>query len=156
MIKRILFAVFVIALASCKGGNKGPVMATKEEAKVNMDQDATAHVANVATTKQKINIDKEEGVLSVAEIIEKRELLSGKTVSVKGEVTKYNPAIMNRNWVHIQDGTEYNGEFDLTITTTEAVTVGDQLILTGILAIDKDFGYGYKYSTILESAVLKK
>jgi len=106
--------------------------------------------------KQDIKIKQEKGTMSVAEIMEKRKSLNGKEVTVKGEVTKFNPNIMNLHWVHLQDGTEYNGEFDLTVTTTDAVKVGDQVIFKGVLAIDRDFGYGYKYATILESAVLQK
>ncbi len=143
-------------LASCKGGNKAPVMATQEDSKVMPNQDATEHVANVATSKKDVDVKQEEGTISIAEVFEKREQLAGKQVTVKGEVTKYNPAIMSKNWVHIQDGTDYKGEFDLTITTPDAVAVGTQVVFTGVLAIDRDFGYGYTYSTILESAVLKK
>lgn len=156
MIRKILFAGFIIMLASCKGGNKGPVMASQEDTKVMLNKDASEHVANVPTSKKDVDVKHEDGILSIADVFERREELAGTQISVKGEVTKYNPAIMSKNWVHIQDGTEYKGEFDLTITTPDAVEVGKQVVFTGVLAIDRDFGYGYTYSTILESAVLKK
>ena len=65
-------------------------------------------------------------------------------------MTKYNPSIMGKNWVHIQDGTEFQGGFDLTITTEEQVKVGETAIIEGKLALDKDFGYGYSYNVLLE------
>jgi hypothetical protein len=142
-------------LAACKGGNKGPVMANPSE-EIDYNQDATEHVANISSEKKDVDIRHEEGILTIAEVLKERENLAGKSVSVKGEVTKYNPAIMGKNWVHIQDGTDYSGEFDLTITTADEVSVGDQVIFTGVLAIDRDFGYGYRYSTIVEGAELKK
>ncbi len=145
----------IVMLAACKGGNKGPVMATQAE-EIDYNQDATEHVANISSDKKDVDIQHEEGLLTIAEILKDRENLVGKRITVKGEVTKYNPAIMNKNWVHIQDGTDYSGEYDLTITTSDVVTVGDQVIFSGILAIDRDFGYGYKYSTIVENAELTK
>ena len=155
MIKNVIVLALFVFLASCKGGNKGPVMATQAEA-VDMNQDATEHVAEVSNSRKKVKVDHEEGILTISEVLKSREDLSGKQVQVKGEVTKFNPSIMGRNWVHIQDGTDFKGEFDLTITTADVVSVGDQVVFSGILAIDRDFGYGYKYSTIVESAGLRK
>lgn len=155
MIKRVFILLAIVMLAACKGGNKGPVMANPSE-EIDYNQDATEHVANISSEKKKVDIKHEEGILTIAEVLENRERLAGKGVIVKGEVTKYNPAIMGRNWVHIQDGTDYSGEFDLTITTSAEVSVGDQVVFTGVLAIDRDFGYGYKYATIVEGAELNK
>ena len=59
---------------------------------------------------------------------------------------------MNRNWVHIQDGTDNNGDFDLLITSDETVKVGDIIVAEGTLAIDKDFGAGYFYTVVIEEA----
>ena len=54
---------------------------------------------------------------------------------------------------HIQDGTGGENSFDLTITTQDQVTVGSIAKFEGVVAIDKDFGHGYKYDLILEEAV---
>ena len=51
-------------------------------------------------------------------------------------MTKYNAAIMERNWVHIQDGTEFEGKFDLTATSSESFEVGQVVSLEGILALN--------------------
>ena len=71
---------------------------------------------------------------------------------MKGEVTKFNPSIMDRNWIHLQDGTEFEGQFDLTATSLESFKVGSIVTLEGILALNQDFGYGYMYELLLEKA----
>jgi hypothetical protein len=71
---------------------------------------------------------------------------------VKGEITRFNAAIMERNWIHIQDGTEFEGQFDLAATSTETFEVGSTVVLEGVLAADLDFGYGYTYEILLENA----
>ncbi|MBK9017715.1 MAG: hypothetical protein IPM82_28755 [Saprospiraceae bacterium] len=77
----------------------------------------------------------------------------GKTVKVTGKVMKVNPMIMGRNWLHIQDGSGKN--LDLTVTTVEQVQLGATVTLEGTIALNKDFGAGYKYDYILEGAVVK-
>jgi hypothetical protein len=59
---------------------------------------------------------------------------------------------MNRNWIHIQDGTDNDGEYDLLITSKESAKVGDTITVEGKLAIDKDFGAGYFYPVLVEDA----
>ena len=61
---------------------------------------------------------------------------------------------MGKNWVHFQDGTSYEGAYDLMITTQENAQVGDVVIFEGVISLDKDFGAGYFYNVILEEAVL--
>jgi len=158
MIRVILVLVTMLAFVSCNGGGKkAPVMATEAApAEIDYNQDATGHVGTVSSSKVDVAVKHGDGEMSISEVFEQKAELVGKSVTVKGKVTKYNPSIMGRNWVHIQDGTEYSGEFDLTITTADEVAVGEQVVFTGTLAVDRDFGYGYKYSTIIENAVLKK
>ncbi len=82
----------------------------------------------------------------------KRNEYAGKTIKVKGQVTKVNIAIMERNWVHIQDGTADGENFDLTITTIHEPKVGDVITYSGTLILNKDFGSGYSYELLLENA----
>ena len=70
-----------------------------------------------------------------------------------GKCVKVNPMIMGRNWIHLQDGSGDN--LDLTITTTENIPVGHVITLEGTIALNKDFGAGYKYDIIMEEAVLQ-
>ena len=61
---------------------------------------------------------------------------------------------MNVNWLHMQDGTEFNGEFDLTVTTAATAQIGDVVTLKGTVTLNKDFGAGYFYTIIIENATL--
>ena len=97
-------------------------------------------------------IKKAEGGKSVAELYAEKSSLSGKKVSVRGKVVKFSASIMGKNWIHLQDGTGEAGTNDLTVTTSANAAVGDTVLVKGVLAIDKDFGYGYKYDVILEDA----
>lgn len=104
----------------------------------------------VKTEKINISLAPEEGCVSIAKLFEAKSEYSGKTVKVKGRVTKFNSQIMGKNWIHIQDGTDYNGDFDLTITTNSTLTVGDTVTVEGKITLKKDFGYGYFYEVIME------
>ena len=106
--------------------------------------------------KEDVKIEKFKGITTISNVYKNLKNLEGKIIKVKGKVTKFNAAIMNKNWLHIQDGTDFNGEFDLTVTTINEFNVGDIVILEGRVALDKDFGYGYSYKLILEDAVLLK
>ena len=112
------------------------------------------------TTKGKQSLEKVAGIkvepvsggVKIADIFANKGNYAGKTVKVTGQVVKFNPEIMNKNWVHIQDGSESNGSYDLTVTTMETVAVGSVVTFEGVLAVDKDFGYGYKYDVIMEDS----
>ncbi len=106
--------------------------------------------------KKEINVTPAEGAVSIAELYSKKASYSGKTVKVTAEVTKFSPEIMNTNWIHLQDGTESDGKFDLTVTSLENFEVGDVVTLEGKITIDKDLGYGYFYEILLEDAKIVK
>ena len=92
-----------------------------------------------------------------AEKIEKmKESLKNSTVKVKGKVVKFNAGIMNRNWIHIQDGTGDESGYDLLVTSDDFAEVGDIIICEGTLTLDKDFGAGYYYSVVLEKSKVSK
>ena len=59
---------------------------------------------------------------------------------------------MQKNWIHLQDGTAAGDKFDITITSTQEVKVGDMITVEGQIALNKDFGYGYFYDVIMENA----
>lgn len=97
-------------------------------------------------------IKKAEGGQTIAEIYAAKSKLSGHEVKVRGKVVKYNPGIMDRNWIHLRDGTGEKGTDDLLVTTGTDVKLGDTVIATGVVALNKDFGANYKYSVMLENA----
>jgi hypothetical protein len=89
---------------------------------------------------------------TVSDIFAKKAELAGKPVKVRGKVVKFTPAIMGKNWIHVQDGTGDAGSNDLTVTTSATAKMGDTVVISGVLTTDKDFGAGYKYSVIVEDA----
>ena len=103
--------------------------------------------------KLDILIEQPEGGVSIAELYANRKAYAGKTVKVKGQVTKVNEGIMGRNWVHIQDGTADGDNFDLTVTTDDGPMVGETIVFSGTFNINRDFGAGYTYEIILEDAI---
>lgn len=108
--------------------------------------------SKVAPEKSNVKVEAVEGTITIAELFSDMKAYKGKTIRIVGEVTKFNPAIMERNWVHLQDGTEYEGKYDLTATSIERFEVGTTVILEGVVALDLDFGYGYTYEVLLEKA----
>jgi len=90
--------------------------------------------------------------LTVAQIYAGSTNLAGTAVTVRGKVVKYNANILGKNWVHIQDGTGTAGSNDLLLTTTDPAKVGDTVLATGKVAINQDFGSGYKYAVLVETA----
>jgi hypothetical protein len=93
-----------------------------------------------------------EGGKTVAEIYAASAELAGKPVIVRGKVVKYNAEIMGKNWLHIQDGTGTIGSNDLLVTSTGKAKLGDTVLVEGPVAINKDFGAGYKYRVMVEDA----
>lgn len=118
-----------------------------------MSPDDENHKKQSPVQEKELNIEKEEGIVSIGYLFDNKSDYENKKIKVKGIVTKFNADIMARNWVHIQDGTGGETSFDLTITTLDVVEVGDIAIFEGVVAIDKDFGAGYKYDLIIEEAV---
>ena len=97
-----------------------------------------------------------KGGISVFDLYSTRDKLAGKTVILTGKVIKFMPEIMNKNWIHLQDGSNFNGFNDITITTLEKVKVDEIVTLKGKVVLNKDLGSGYKYDVLVEDAVLVK
>jgi len=89
---------------------------------------------------------------TIADIYKNMESLNGKQVRIRGIVVKFNPGIMQTNWIHIQDGTSYNGLYDLTVTCSTMVKIDDQIVVSGLVILDRDFGAGYTYEVMVENA----
>jgi hypothetical protein len=99
-------------------------------------------------------ITKAEGGKTIQEIFDEQTALAGSKVTVRGKAVKVNTGIMGKNWVHVRDGSGANGDNDLTITTTSPSLpdVGDLVLVTGTVALDQDFGVGYRYAVLLHDA----
>lgn len=98
------------------------------------------------------------GVKTVAALNKDKAALAGKTISAQGKVVKVNNGIMGRNFVHVQDGTGDAGNNNLIVTSKETANVGDQVTISGVVAVNRDFGSGYSYPLLIEEAsiVVKK
>lgn len=116
------------------------------------DEMKKIHSKALAIEKEKIEIQPLADGKTIEQIFSEKSSLKGKTVKVKGKVVKFNKQIMKRNWIHIQDGTGNENNYDLVITSDQDVKVGDIITAEGKLAIDKDFGAGYFFPVIIEEA----
>jgi hypothetical protein len=98
------------------------------------------------------------GGMMIASVWAGRKDLSGKQITVHGVVVKYNPGILGVNWIHLQDGTgtAADGSNDITVTSTEpiAIGIGDVVVATGSVSVDKTIGEGYSYPVLVEKARL--
>lgn len=92
---------------------------------------------------------------SVEAIFKEKTQLQGKQVIITGKVVKVNNGIMKRNFLHIQDGTGGLDTNNLIITSKDTAKVGDQVVVTGTVALDSDFGFGYKYPLLVEKSSIK-
>jgi hypothetical protein len=105
--------------------------------------------------KQGIGVEKAEGGITIAELFANRKSYAGKSVKIRGEVVKFSPHIMNRNWVHVQDGTKDGNDYDLAVTTHDSIPEGGIGLFEGVISLDVDFGAGYKYDVIMQDASAK-
>ncbi|MDX1684634.1 MAG: GW dipeptide domain-containing protein [Saprospiraceae bacterium] len=100
-----------------------------------------------------VEVETAPGTVSLDELFANPGNYEGKEVKVKGQVVKVNNQIMNRNWVHLQDGSKSSEErLDLTVTTQEVIPVGAIVTMEGIIKTNQDFGAGYRYDIIMEEA----
>jgi hypothetical protein len=93
---------------------------------------------------------------TIAAVYQEKTQLNGRQVQVHGKVVKVNNGIMHRNFLHLQDGTGGQGTNQITVTSQDTAEVGDDVVVTGTLAVDRDFGAGYTYPVILEKAAITK
>jgi hypothetical protein len=116
--------------------------------------------AAASSKDAKISVAKATGAnaYTVQDVFANSAKLNKKKVVVRGKVVKVSTGIMGKNWIHIQDGTgsQAKKNHNLVCTSKQMADVDDIVTVTGVLAKDKDFGGGYKYSAIVEEATIKK
>ncbi|OGQ98228.1 MAG: hypothetical protein A2505_10525 [Deltaproteobacteria bacterium RIFOXYD12_FULL_55_16] len=95
---------------------------------------------------------------TIADVFGKAASLNGKKVKIKGQVVKFSPQIMGKNWLHLQDGTgdPKKNTHDLVLTSAGKAEKGDTVTIEGVLAVNKDFGAGYKYTVIVEDVAITR
>lgn len=152
MKKLIISLTVLISFISCKGPGSGPLV--KESFDRNQTMMGQKSTGPVQTGKINITVEPCEGCITISDLLANKKSYSGKVVKIKGNVTKFMPSIMGKNWVHLQDGTEFDGGFDLTITTDKQVSPGETITFEGKIVLDKDFGHGYFYMVLMEEGKL--
>jgi len=93
-------------------------------------------------------------VKSVESINKEKAALSGKEVAFQGKVVKVNNGIMQRNFVHVQDGSGDANTNNLIATSKQTATVGQTVKVTGKVTLNRDFGMGYSYPLLIEEATI--
>ncbi|MDD5334031.1 MAG: hypothetical protein PHS32_09810 [Rhodoferax sp.] len=98
----------------------------------------------------------EANLKTVAALYKDKTALAGKTISAQGKVVKVNNGIMGRNFVHVQDGSgdAKAGTNNLVVTSKQTAAVGDQVTISGLVVINRDFGSGYSYPLLIEEATV--
>ncbi len=91
-----------------------------------------------------------KGITSIKEIIQNPTKFKDQIVKILGTVTKVNPNILNRNWIHVKDTTA--DQYDFVLTSASIIPEGHQVIFEGVIRLDVDFGAGYSYDIIMEDA----
>lgn len=107
-------------------------------------------------TTEAISIELPEGGISIGELYKNKNNFNKKEIIVKGKVVKVNKNILDKNWIHIVDGTNFEGKKDLTITTNQLAKLGDIVTFKATVILDKDFGAGYVYNLLLEDGEILK
>ena len=93
-----------------------------------------------------------KGSIKIAELVSDPAAYEGKTVQITGKCVKVNPNIMNRNWIHLKDGSK--DDFDLVITSNTFVPEGQIVTMRAEVSLNRDFGAGYRYDLILENGTI--
>jgi hypothetical protein len=95
---------------------------------------------------------------TVAEVATQGASLKGKTVAVRGQVVKFTPEVLGKNWVHLRDGSgsAEAGTHDILVTTKDETKIGDVVLVKGVVQTDRDLGSGYSYKVLIEEAKLSK
>jgi len=114
--------------------------------------------AIVSFTGVKVEKSTAKNGYTVGELFAKAVNLNNQKVTVKGRVVKISSNIMGKNWLHIQDGSgdPTTNTHDLVVTSSAIVEKDTIISVEGVLAADKDFGFGYKYDVLIEDAVVVK
>ncbi len=91
---------------------------------------------------------------NIAYVYANKDALANQQISLRGNVVKYNAGILGKNFIHIQDGSgdAADGSNDLTVTSIATTAVGETVVLTGRIILNKDFGAGYSFPVMMEDA----
>ncbi len=100
------------------------------------------------------NVAEFESGQNIAYVYANKDSLASQQISLRGKVVKYNEGILGWNFIHIQDGSgdAADGSNDLTVTSKATTAMGETVVVTGTIMLDKDFGAGYRFPLLIEDA----
>jgi hypothetical protein len=103
-------------------------------------------------------LEKAQGPLGlrVSDVYAERAALNGRTVRVKGKVSKLT-AVQGLNYLHLKDGsgTAAAADDDLVVVTKATVKAEDVVTLEGTVAVDKDYGAGARPVVLDDAKVVQ-
>jgi GW (Gly-Tryp) dipeptide domain len=94
------------------------------------------------------------GGKTIADVYAQKKALAGTPVVVRGKIVKLNNAILGKNWIRVRDGSGAAGTNELLVTSQATGKLGDIVVVRGKVALDQDFGAGYRYDVLVEEATL--
>lgn len=89
---------------------------------------------------------------TIADIHASKAQLEGANVAVRGKVVKATNGVLGKNWLHLRDGTGKEATADLVVAGGQTAPVGETVLVSGTLHLDRDLGAGYRYDVLLEDA----
>jgi len=126
---------------------------TSGDAHKNCDHSKELKLEPAPAAPVPVKVAKNADGYSVEELYAKKDSLNTKSIKVDAKVVKVSKNIMKKDWIHLQDGSGSAGTNDIIATAVNStVKVGDIVTTSGIIRTNADFGYGYKYSVIIEEA----
>lgn len=124
------------------------------DAHTNCNHDKELKLEPVASS---IKIAKNANGYTIEELYAKKTTLKDKNVKVNAKVVKVSKNIMGKDWIHMQDGSGSAGVDDIIATAVNStVQVGDSITASGVVKVDVDLGYGYKFPVLIEEAKFTK
>lgn len=92
--------------------------------------------------------------VTIAELFEQRAALAGQRVALRATVVRRMDGVLGKTFLHLQDGsgTPERADYDLTVTTSEDLSLGETVEVEGELLIDQELGLGYAYAALLTDA----
>jgi len=120
------------------------------------NQTANGSTSSQNPVKQSLKIELPAKGISIATLLKNPKSYEGKSVIIRGKITKYTGGVMGKNWIHLQDGTAFNDKFEIVVTTAAELNEGDTVTFEGPITLNKDLGYGYFFEVLMENAKIIK
>ncbi len=146
---RVFDKIYLVSSKLVPANHASNLKIQKKPTSVTKNDVIKAAQSKVKATKKSKSI---KGSIKIADLVKNAKKYAGKTVQITGTCTKINAGIMNRNWIHLKDGSL--DDYDLVVTSNEFVKEGDTVTIKAVVTLNKDFGAGYKYDVILENGTI--